>query len=267
LGLRQSAYYKSKQKPGKRELQDEKLLDKIKKVFVHSKETYGSPRVEQELRKINIKTSKKRVGRLMNEANLVSRRHRKFKATTNSNHNLPVAENLLAQNFTATRPLEVVTSDITYIPTKEGWMYLSIVLDVFNREIISWKTDNTLRKELVYEIIEKSLAKKKQDEEMIFHSDRGVQYASSDVRNLLKRKNVKQSMSRKGNCYDNAITETFFKTLKTELIYHWVYETRKEAESEIFEYIELFYNRNRIHSSLGYKTPKEFKNEYLLSNK
>lgn len=203
----------------------------------------------------------------MNTANLVSKRHKKFIATTNSNHNLPVAENLLAQNFTATRPLEVVTSDITYIPTKQGWMYLSIVLDVFNREIISWKTDNTLRKELVYEIIEKSLKNKKQEEEMIFHSDRGVQYASNDVRNLLRSKNVKQSMSRKGNCYDNAITETFFKTLKTELIYHRVYETREEAESEIFEYIELFYNRNRIHSSLGYKTPKEYKNEYFLSNK
>jgi putative transposase len=242
-------------------------LDKIKKVFEQSQKTYGSPRIEKELRKNDIKTSKKRVSRLMNTANLVSKRHRKFIATTNSNHNLPVAENLLAQNFTATRPLEVVTSDITYIPTKQGWMYLSIVLDVFNREIISWKTDNTLRKELVYDIIEKSLEKKKQEEEMIFHSDRGVQYASNDVRNLLKRKNVKQSMSRKGNCYDNAITETFFKTLKTELIYHRVYETREEAESEIFEYIELFYNRNRIHSSLGYKTPMEYKNEYFLSNK
>lgn len=203
----------------------------------------------------------------MISAGIRSKRHKKFVATTNSNHNFPVSANILNQNFTSVRPMEVVTSDITYIPTKQGWLYLSVVLDVFNREILSWKTDNTLKKELVYEAVEKALKYRDKKEFMIFHSDRGLQYASNDVRKLLKDNQVVQSMSRKGNCYDNAITETFFKTLKTELIYHKTYESREEAELDIFNYIELFYNRKRLHSSLGFKSPVDFKNDYYLSKK
>lgn len=199
----------------------------------------------------------------MNENGIRARTKKKFKATTNSNHNLPVAGNILNQNFTTTKPDKVWTSDITYIWTREGWLYLAVVLDLFTRQIIGWQVHNNLSKELVYEAIRKPIEQRKPLNDLIFHSDRGVQYASREVRMLLKNNGITQSMSNKGNCYDNAITETFFHTLKTELIYQVSYETRKEAELSIFEYIELFYNRQRLHSSLNYMSPVDYEKLYF----
>lgn len=192
-----------------------------------------------------------------------ARTKKKFKATTNSNYNLPVAGNILNQNFMTSRPDMVWTSDITYIWTSEGWLYLVVVLDIYSRKIISWRMSNNLSKEFVYEAIRKPIDTIKPLGNLIFHSDRGVQYESNSIRMLLKKHGISQSMSNKGNCYDNAITETFFHTLKTELIYHTNYETRKEAELCIFEYIELFYNRQRLHSSLNYVSPVDYEKNYF----
>lgn len=198
----------------------------------------------------------------MRENGLKSKIKKKFKATTNSNHNLPVAENKLNQNFTATRPNQLWTSDITYIWTTEGWLYLAVVLDVFNRQIIGWKANHSLGREFVLEAIQKSLKVRKPKDSLIFHSDRGVQYASQEVRKLLEKNNITQSMSNKGNCYDNAITETFFHSLKTELVYQTSYKTRREAELSLFEYIEVFYNRQRLHSSINYMSPVDYENHF-----
>ena len=199
----------------------------------------------------------------MRENGIKSIINKKYKATTNSNHNLPLSENKLKQNFNTTRPDQVWTSDITYIWTSEGWLYLAIVLDIFSRQIISWRVDKSLNKEFVVEAIKKSIKTRKPSGGLIFHSDRGAQYASGEVRKLLINNNITQSMSAKGNCYDNAITETFFHTLKTELIYHAHYKTRKDAELSLFEYIEVFYNRQRLHSSLNYLSPIEYENQFF----
>ena len=246
-----------------RKEQDNVLLQEIRQIHTRSKEIYGAPRIERKLRQNGIRTSPKRVARLMRENGLKSRIKKKFKATTNSNHNLPIADNLLMQNFITIRPNQVWTSDITYIWTSEGWLYLVVVIDIFNRQVIGWKTDKSLSKAFVQEAISKSIKTRKPSEELIFHSDRGVQYASNEVRVLLNKNKITQSMSRKGNCYDNAITETFFHSLKTELVYHVNYKTRMEAELSIFEYIELFYNRQRSHSSLKYLSPVEYEINYL----
>jgi putative transposase len=262
-----SGYYKwLKCNISLRKAEDKYLYEEIKKIHDESKEIYGSPRIEKKLRQNGTKTSPKRVARIMRENGLRSKVKKKFKATTNSKHNLPVAENLLQQNFTTIELNQVWTSDITYIWTSEGWLYLVIVLDIFSRSVIGWKVNNTLNKDFVYETIIKSIKSRKPTKDLIFHSDRGSQYASHEVRKLLKKYHIKQSMSRSGNCYDNAITETFFHSLKTEMVYHNKFKTRKEAELKIFEYIEIFYNRSRLHSSLKYQTPIEFEKNYFMNN-
>jgi putative transposase len=239
------------------------LYKEIKEVHRTSRQVYGAPRIERALREKGILTSKKRVARLMSENGIKAKTKKKFKATTNSNHNLPVAGNILNQNFTTSRPDKVWTSDITYIWTSEGWLYLAVVLDLYSRKIIGWRASNNLSKEFVYEAIRKPIDTRRPLTDLIFHSDRGVQYASNRVRLLLKKHGITQSMSNRGNCYDNAITETFFHTLKTELIYQTSYETRKEAELSLFEYIELFYNRQRLHSSLNYMSPVDYEKFYF----
>jgi putative transposase len=249
----------------KRKKQDEELLESIKEVYQRSRGRYGSPRIEKELRRKGIKTSPKRVARLMKENGLRAKTKRKFKATTNSNHNLPVAKNMLNQNFTASKPNKVWSSDITYIWTEEGWMYLAVVLDICSRNLVGWQTGNYLGKELVIDALNKAIRNRKPDNGLIFHSDRGVQYASYEVRKILETNNIMQSMSRKGNCYDNAITETFFHTLKIELVYHTNYKTRKDAELSLFEYIELFYNRQRLHSSLNYLSPVDYEKQFFIN--
>ena len=201
----------------------------------------------------------------MQENGLKARTKRKYRATTNSKHNLPVAKNLLKQDFTVAELDKIWTSDITGIWTSEGWLYLAVVLDICSRHLIGWKTSNYLGKELVIGALNKALKDRKPLGGLIFHSDQGVQYASYEVRKILEIHNITQSMSNRGNCYDNAITETFFHTLKTELIYGTSYGTRQEVELDLFEYIEVYYNRQRIHSSLNYLSPVEFEEQFFIN--
>jgi putative transposase len=198
----------------------------------------------------------------MKENGLRSRTVKKYKATTNSKHNLPVQENVLDRAFTASKPNEKWATDITYIPTSEGWLYLACVLDLFSRKIIGWHMSDRMTKELVMQALKQAYGRQQPGGPVLHHSDRGSQYASHDYQDLLKEYEMIGSMSRKGNCYDNACIESFHSLIKKELIYLNKYKTREEAKKSIFEYIEIFYNNQRIHSSIGYKTPVEFERMY-----
>jgi transposase InsO family protein len=245
--------------PGKREQENQMLLDQIKRVHEKSRKTYGSPRITDELKEKGYTCSRPRVARLMRKHNIQAKTKRKFKITTQSKHKYPLSPDLVNQNFSATAPNELWTSDITYIRTRQGWLYLTVILDVFNRQIVGWSMSNTLKaNDTTLPALKDAYSRKRPGPGLIFHSDRGVQYASRNFRRYIKKYKMTQSMSGKGNCYDNAITESFIKTLKTELIYFQKYQTRKQAQLSIFEYIEIFYNRQRKHSSLGNKTPYEY---------
>ena len=243
-----------------RDLEKVHLKKSIKKAFDDSKGIYGSPRIHQELRSQGIVVSRKRIAKLMNEEGWKSKIRKQWRVTTNSNHKYPVAPNLLAQNFTVSRKNEVWVSDITYIKTKEGWLYLTVIIDLWDRAVVGWSLSETMfAKDTVVAAWKMANINRKITQPLLFHSDRGIQYACKEFTNHLKAKSfVKQSMSRKGNCWDNAVAESFFKTIKTELVYHHNYKTRIEAELNLFEYIETWYNRKRRHSALKGKTILEF---------
>lgn len=259
LDISRSGYYHwRKRGKSSRQLCNEYLLDKIKIIFYQSRERYGSPRVWAELRAQGIMCSRKRVARLMKQAGLVSKRSRKYKLTTCSKHSLPIAPNLLNQNFAVQKPDYAWVSDITYIWTREGWLYLAVILDLFSRQVVGWSISSRMTKELVVSAIKQAIDRRNPARGLIFHSDRGSQYASHEVRNLLAKYLFLQSMSKKGDCYDNAVAEAFFANLKTELVYPYFFSTKEQAIREIFEYIEIFYNRQRRHSYLKYFTPASF---------
>lgn len=243
-----------------RETDERFILDKIKEIHRNSRGLYGSPRIYQELRRIGIKINKKRVVRIMRKYGIRAKTLRKYKVTTNSNHSSPIAKDLLGQNFRSRESNKIWVSDITYIWTKEGWLYLACILDLYSRMIVGWYIDQRMTSSLVTKAIRNALDKRGKNPGIIFHSDRGSQYASREVRDLLSKNGIMQSMSRKGNCYDNAVMESFFHTLKTELIRFENFETREEAKMKIFDYIEIYYNRQRIHSSIEYFTPVEYEN-------
>lgn len=201
----------------------------------------------------------------MNENNISSKLKRKYKATTYSNHNLNIALNLLKQNFNVEAPTKVYVGDITYIGTDEGWLYLATVVDLFNREVVGWSMDASMTRKLVIDAFNAAVNKENPEEGLIFHSDRGVQYASYDYQDLLRENGFLQSMSAKSCCYDNACAETFFASLKKDKLYGRKFKTRAEARMAVVEYIELFYNSRRLHSTLGYKSPKEYKKDYYLN--
>lgn len=266
LEVSRSGYYRWwRQREKKRETRDKALLEKIKTAYERGRGTYGSPRITAELRAQGIRSSENRVARIMRKYGIVAKTKRKFKVTTQSKHGKPVAENLVKQEFVAQRPNQLWTSDITYVWTKEGWLYLAVILDVFSRKIVGWSLNSRLTAELVLMAFKRALESRHLTPDMIFHSDRGSQYADDEVRAALHLLGIRQSMSGTGNCYDNAISESVFHTIKTELIYFHRYETRQEAASSIFEYIEVFYNRLRRHSSLGNKSPIDFEQQYFLS--
>ena len=261
-----SGYYRWKIQPqSKRQKENEKILVEIKEAHKNSRKTYGSPRIAEELRSNGTTCSKKRVARLMKIHGIVGKAKKKFKATTNSNHTLPVAENLLNQNFAAEKPNTVWVSDITYIPTREGWLYLAVILDLYSRQVVGWAMSDRLTSGFVVRALYQAIGRRHPASGCILHSDRGVQYASTDFRDVLSAYGFIQSMSRKGNCYDNAVAESFFHTLKTEHVYDYQYETRAEARQSIFEYIEMFYNRQRRHSALGYRSPVSFELEAMAA--
>ncbi len=259
LKVSKSGYYAFRGRgKSRRQLENERLLGEIRNAHTGSRRVYGSPRITEELQSNGIECSENRVARLMRANGIAAKMKRKFKATTDSGHNLPVAENLLKQDFTADAPDRVWVSDITYIWTTEGWLYLAVILDLFSRRVVGWAMSDTITQDIVISAFLQAVWRRKPKTGLIFHSDRGSQYAAKDFRNLLAEHGFLQSMSGKGNCYDNAVAESFFHTLKTEVIYHEKYLTRNQARLSIFEYIEVFYNRVRKHSTLGYRSPWEF---------
>ena len=266
IGASRSGYYRWKRQPqSKRQQENEKILMVIKESHKNSRRAYGSPRIVEDLKAKGMKCGKNRVARLMKIHGIVGKAKKRFKATTNSNHALPVAENLLNQNFTAEKPNTVWLSDITYVPTLEGWLYLVVILDLFSRQILGWAMSDRLTSGFVVKALYQAIGRRHPGSGCIFHSDRGIQYASTDCRDVLMAYGFIQSMSRKGNCYDNAVAESFFHTLKTEHMYDYRYETRAEARQSIFEYIEMFYNRHRRHSALGYRSPISFELEAMAA--
>ena len=227
--------------------------------------SYGLLPITKTIQRI-IPCSKNRVHRLKKELAIVSSRKRKYKATTNSNHNLPIAPNLLNRDFSASKPNEKWVSDITYIATGEGWLYLAVIKDLYTKGIVGWACSSTIDKHLVLNALQRAVENERPQKGLIFHSDRGSQYASYDFRDALKRFSIRQSMSRKGDPYDNAVAENFFQCFKCEKLYLMpVPDTRKQAELIAFSYIEGFYNRRRLHSSIGYYSPLEYKRLYYAS--
>lgn len=250
--------------PSKRWSENESLTVAIRDIFKQSFESYGAPRVREELLKRGYTVSRPRVARIMGANGLFAKRKRKFKVTTDSKHDYPLAPNILDRDFTVNGQNQVWVSDITYIGTGEGWMYLTVIIDLFHRKVVGWSMSHTLgTSETMIPAWKMAVRSNTITNKLIFHSDRGPQYASHDSTDILKEHNglVTQSMGRKGNCWDNAVAESFFKSLKVEWVYHQNYGPRSEAELSIFQWIETWYNRRRIHSSLNYKTIEEFENE------
>lgn len=263
LEVTRSAYYSWLSRPeSKRSREERRLGEKVKTIHKTSRETYGTRRIQHDLVEDGERISRKRVGRLMKQQGLKSKSKRKFKATTNSNHNHPVAPNLLNRKFQIDQPDTVYVGDITYIQTDEGWLYLAVLIDLYSRAVVGWSMSNRMTAQLVTDALLMAIWRRQPAKGLMVHSDRGSQYASGLYQKALKEKGFICSMSRKGNCYDNAPSESFFHTLKTELIYHRRYHTRQEAIQDIFEYIEVFYNRQRRHSTIGYQTPLGFEIEH-----
>lgn len=264
LSVSRSGYYAWLKKPvSKRQLANAKLREKIRTVHHNSGESYGSPRVYQALKKQGEPCSENRVARLMREDGLRAKTKRRFKATTDSKHNLPVAPNLLNRDFSPEEPNQVYAGDITYIWTTEGWLYLAVVIDLFSRSVVGWAMDKRMTRQLVMDALTMAVLRRRPPSGVIFHSDRGSQYASADFQSLLAKHGMRCSMSRKGDCWDNAPVESFFGSLKQELVFHQRYPTRFHARQSIFGYIERFYNRRRLHSTLGYKSPGDYEATYF----
>jgi len=263
---RQGYYAFAKRLPSQRERDDAALHERVRAVHEQSRGRYGSPRVLHTLRRDGLRVSKRRVERAMRGLGLVARRRRRFRVTTAADARHAVEPNLLARDFTAQRPNERWVTDITYVWTDEGWCYLAVILDLYSRAVVGWALDATLATTLPLRAFDAALRRRSPSAGLLHHSDRGCQYTSADYRKALRELGVTVSMSRKGNCWDNAVAESFFSTLKTELIADRRWRSRLELRTEVFEYIEAFYNRRRLHSSLGYKTPAEVENEYALAN-
>ena len=264
LAVSASGYYAWRSRPVSRLAQASTvLLKEIREIHSASRQTYGSPRIHAELRARGFATSKNRVVRLMRVAHLCARRKTKRKVvTTDSQHSFPVAPNRLNRDFEAQRPNEKWVTDITYIPTAEGWLYLAVVMDLFSRKVVGWAMEATLESSLVEKAFQMAVQNRQNVHGLLHHSDRGSQYAGHPYQKLLNVHNIQVSMSRSGNCYDNAPMESFFGTLKNEQVHYQEYQTRLEAKTDIFAYIEGFYNRTRRHSSLGYLSPEAFEREY-----
>lgn len=234
------------------------LLEMIREIHEGSRQVYGAPRIHDELKVRGHRCGRHRVARLMRGAGLRARIRRRFRVTTRSEHPHPTAQNLLAQRFHAERANEAWVADITYIPTREGWLYLAVVIDLYSRRVVGWATSALITRALVIDALHVALGHRRARPGLLHHSDRGSQYASTEYQMLLAKEGFVCSMSGRGNCYDNAVAESFFHTLKTELVHHQRYETRAVAHASLFEYIEGFYNRRRKHSALGYKSPSDY---------
>lgn len=262
INVSRSGYYQwCKRGESIRKHKDRELKEKILMIYTKYKKRYGSPRIHDELRDMGIRCSRKRVERLMRELEIKARHKRQFKVTTNSKHDYPIAPNLLKRQFKVNAPNRVWVADITYIRTFEGWLYLAAVMDLYSRKIVGWSMSKTLTTELALSALKMAIRRRKPGKGLMHHSDRGVQYASHPYQKVLKAHRIVCSMSRKGNCWDNAAMESFFSTLKTECIDGKIYLSRAQAKREIFEFIEIDYNRKRRHSTIGSMTPEYFENQ------
>jgi transposase InsO family protein len=259
---RQGYYAYATRPPSPRVLAEVELCAAIRDVFTASGETYGSPRVLRELRKGGFHVGKRRVERAMRGMGITPPTPRRHRRTTVQNPAHPVAPNELARDCSATRPDERWGTDITYVWTDEGWAYVAAILDLFSRAVVGWAVDASLSTRLPLAALATAVQRRRPDAGLLHHSDRGCQYTSADYREALATLDVTVSMSRTGNCWDNAVAESFFATMKNELVYRRTWRTRLELRSALFEYIEVFYNRRRLHSSLDYKTPAEVEQEY-----
>jgi putative transposase len=259
LGVSRSGYYAWRER-GKKGEDDSRraLIEHIRRIHKKSRRTYGSPRIHAELRAEGVVCNRKRVARLMRLEGIQGRRKRRKAATTDSKHPYPVAPNLLNREFEAEAPNEKWVADITYIPTREGWLYLAAVLDLYSRKIVGWSMSHQVTADLIEDALRMALYERQPDPGLLHHSDRGSQYANEQIRRILSANHIQVSMSRTANCYDNAVMESFFSTLKCEWVHHQDYKTRTEACRDIFEYIAGFYNTIRRHSTLGYVSPNQF---------
>lgn len=265
---RQGYYAWAKRKPCQRKLTDEMLRRSIHRTFAESGARYGAPRVQQALAAEGQAVGRKRVARLMRQEGLVGRRpRRRFIHTTDSKHGFAVAPNLVNRNFAPPERNQVWATDITYIHTKKGWFYLAVVLDLFSRKVVGWAMQPYLDRRLVLAALFMAIdARRPAPGTLVHHSDRGVQYACEDYRQALADAEIVPSMSRKGNCWDNAVVESFFSTLKHELVYRTTFADFDAARAALFQYIESFYNRRRLHSSLGYLSPAEYERRAAALN-
>lgn len=234
------------------------FVERIKAIYDESRKNYGSPRIHRELREEGLLINHKKVERLMKKHGIQAKRKKKFKATTNSKHNKTISENLLNRQFQVDKPNLAWVSDITYVWTDEGWLYLCTFIDLYSRMVVGWSMNSRMTTALVLDAFEMAKKNRHGQAAKMIHSDRGTQYASDAFRDVLEKNKCEQSMSRKGDCWDNSVAESFFSTLKLELIYHVRFRTRQEAKSMIFNYIEVFYNRKRMHSTLYYQSPLQF---------
>ncbi len=262
LEVSTSGFYDWQQRsssPGPRAAQNQALTLEIHKIHASSRQTYGSPRILMELRKDGRRHGRNRIARLMRQQGLCGRHKRRYRPqTTDSNHDQPIAPNRLALAPAPTAPDQLWVADITYVQTQEGWLFLAAILDLFSRKIVGWAMSERIDTALVLNALAMALLHRQPPPKLLFHSDRGVQYASADFRRALEQAQLVASMSRKANCYDNASIESFWSTLKLELIYRRTFLTRQQARTEIFDYIESFYNRQRAHSALGFLSPSSF---------
>lgn len=263
LEVSRSGYYDWLRRPkSARTLENQAIFEEAHRSYIESGNIYGLDKILKDVQEKFPKCSRNRLYKIQKAHGLISIRKRKFIATTNSNHCLPVAENLLNQNFDIKEIGKVWVTDISYIDTQEGWLYLATVKDLCSKDIVGWATAPHMRTELCIRALESAIKRQRPKPGLIHHSDRGVQYCSKEYQSYLKKNNIICSMSRKGNCYDNACAETFFSTIKCEMLYLKRYASRQEAHKDIFWYIEVFYNRKRRHQALGYLTPQRFKEIY-----
>ena len=259
LEVSRSTYYARKGRvPSAREVENEQLAQEIQKIHERSMKTYGSPRIHRELQDQGNRVGRHRVARIMRENAICGRVRRRFRKTTNSDHGHNVADNLLRREFTVDSPNKVWAADLTYLWTEQGWAFLAVILDLYSRRVVGWSLQNHMQTGLTLSALQMALGQREVSRELVHHSDRGTQYASAEYQRLLSKHGVTCSMSRRGDCWDNAVVESFFGTLKQELIYTRRWRTRRELKDAVHDYIELFYNRTRRHSTLGYVSPAKF---------
>jgi transposase InsO family protein len=270
FNVSKSGYYAwLNSEPSKRAIDNQEILQQIRLIHKESGQTYGSPRISKALKANNMSVSRPRVARLMKQVELRAKRVKRFKVTTDSKHSYPVSENLLDRNFIANAIGMGWVSDITYIRTITGWLYLTVVLDLADRKIVGWALSKTMKaKDTTIAALKMAVKNRPLIQPLMFHSDRGIQYACDEFRQELETYPlIRQSMSRRANCWDNAVAESFFKTLKVECVYDYKFADQQQAATTVFEYIEIWYNRKRLHSSLGYRTPAQMEqllNQYAL---